>query len=124
MTLSPNTARTPPDLPQSVARPTTPAARVAAGGFSEGIDMQRKDILDAAAQAVTVDRAATHGNVEDNLNDVAMLWTARLDVNITAAQVAIMLIDLKTVRAWSKPQHVDNWVDMAGYAACGGEVAT
>jgi hypothetical protein len=35
-----------------------------------------------------------------------------------------MLIDLKTVRAWSNPEHFDNWVDMAGYAACGGEIAT
>ena len=30
---------------------------------------------------------------------------------------------LKTVRAWGNPDHGDNWVDIAGYAACGGELA-
>ena len=34
-----------------------------------------------------------------------------------------MLVDLKTVRAWGNPAHDDNWVDIAGYAACGGEIA-
>tara|TARA_R110002111_G_scaffold34063_2_gene67878 strand:- start:229 stop:489 length:261 start_codon:yes stop_codon:yes gene_type:complete len=85
--------------------------------------MKRADILNAAAQAVTVDRAATHGDVEDNFNAIAALWTARMGIRVTAHQVAIMLIDLKTVRAWGNPAHDDNWIDMAGYAACGGEVA-
>lgn len=83
----------------------------------------RAAILDAARQAVMVDRAATHGAVERSFGTIADLWSARLGVAITAAQVAIMLIDLKTVRAWGNPAHADNWVDMAGYAACGGEIA-
>jgi hypothetical protein len=33
-----------------------------------------------------------------------------------------MMIDLKTVRAWNNPSHADNWIDIAGYAACGGEM--
>ena len=85
--------------------------------------MNRKEILTTAEQCVTVDRAATHGDIEDNFNSIAAIWSARLGVPISAHQVAIMLIDLKTVRAWSNPKHMDNWVDMAGYAACGGEVA-
>ena len=83
----------------------------------------RARILDAAGQAVTVDRAATHGSVEDNFANVATIWSMRTGTAITPAQVAIMLIDLKTVRAWGNPQHGDNWIDIAGYAACGGEVA-
>lgn len=85
--------------------------------------MNRADTLAAAAQAVTVDRAATHGDVEDNFTAIARQWTARLGLRITAAQVAIMLIDLKTVRAWGNPDHDDNWIDIAGYAACGAEVS-
>lgn len=85
--------------------------------------MNRADILTTAAQAVTVDRAATHGDVEDNFASLAAIWSARLGVSITSSQVAIMMIDLKTVRAWNNPKHADNWVDCAGYAACGGEVA-
>lgn len=34
-----------------------------------------------------------------------------------------MLVDLKVTRAWGNPSHGDNWVDIAGYAACGGELA-
>jgi len=86
--------------------------------------MTRAEILRDATQAVTVDRAATHGSVKDNFTALARIWSGRLGVNITPAQVAIMMIDLKTVRAWGNPGLADNWVDMAGYAACGGEVAT
>jgi len=85
--------------------------------------MNRSDTLAAASQAVTVDRAATHGDVEDNFATLARVWSARLGQHITAAQVAIMMIDLKAVRAWGNPAHEDNWIDMAGYAACGAEVA-
>tara|TARA_R110000772_G_scaffold196738_1_gene307514 strand:+ start:732 stop:998 length:267 start_codon:yes stop_codon:yes gene_type:complete len=85
--------------------------------------MNRADTLTAAAQAVTVDRAATYGDLEDGFNDIARIWSVRLGKPITAAQVAIMMIDLKSVRAWGNPAHDDNWVDIAGYAACGAEVS-
>lgn len=49
---------------------------------------------------------------------------ARLGVAIAPHQAAIMLADLKSVRAWHNPAHLDNWVDGAGYYACGGEIAT
>jgi hypothetical protein len=84
--------------------------------------MTRYDILNAAMQAVTVDRAATHGDAERSFAQIAAVWSARLGVPITAPQVCIMMIDLKCARAWSNPTHADSWVDMAGYAACGGEV--
>ena len=83
----------------------------------------RAEILAAAAQAVTVDRAATHGEAERSFAQIAALWSVRLGVEITPEQVSILLVDLKTVRAWGNPGHFDNWVDIAGYAACGGEVA-
>tara|TARA_R110000772_G_scaffold35686_1_gene85925 strand:- start:612 stop:878 length:267 start_codon:yes stop_codon:yes gene_type:complete len=85
--------------------------------------MKREAILEAAAQAVTTDRQATHGNVENNFEDVAAIWSYRLGVKITPAQATIMMIDLKLVRAWGNQTHADNWIDMAGYAACGGELA-
>lgn len=86
--------------------------------------MTRAAILDAAKARVTVDRAATHGPAENTFGLIARLWSARLGREITPAQVAIMMIDLKTARAWGSPGHGDNWVDIAGYAACGGELAT
>lgn len=85
--------------------------------------MTRAGVLDAARQAVTVDRAATHGAAEDTFGAIARVWSARLGVAITPAQVCILLADLKACRAWGNPGHADNWVDLAGYAACGGELA-
>ena len=82
----------------------------------------RAEILAEAARCVTVDRAATYGSAEDSFGAIAAIWSARLGVKIRADQVAIMLIDLKCVRAWGNPGHRDNWVDIAGYAACGGEI--
>lgn len=80
-------------------------------------------ILNAAREAVTRDRAATHGDAEASFAETAAVWSVRLGVTITPAQVALMLVDLKVTRAWGNPGHQDNWVDIAGYAACGGEIA-
>ncbi|WP_333830502.1 DUF6378 domain-containing protein [Pararhodobacter sp.] len=85
--------------------------------------MKRSEVLNAARQAVTIDRAATHGKPEDSFGQIARVWSARLGVTVTPAQVCILLADLKGARAWSNPAHADNWVDLAGYAACGGELA-
>ena len=84
--------------------------------------MKRSEILDAARHAVTADRDATHGAPEESFGAIARLWSARLGVTLRPDQVAIMMLDLKTCRAWGNPGHADNWVDMAGYAACGGEL--
>lgn len=85
--------------------------------------MDRAEILRAASQAVTVDRAATHGEAEDSFAAIAAIWSLRLGVPVTAAQVALMMVDFKTVRAWGNPGHADSYVDIAGYAALAGEIA-
>jgi hypothetical protein len=87
--------------------------------------MKRADILATASEYVTTDRAATHGNAEDNFLRTAELWNAYLGVdNISATDVAVMLALLKVARIKQNPNHTDNWIDIAGYAACGGEIAT
>ena len=87
--------------------------------------MKRADILATASEYVTTDRAATHGDAEDNFRRIAELWKAYLGVDdITTIDVAVMLALLKVARIRSNPNHADNWIDIAGYAACGGEIAT
>lgn len=83
----------------------------------------RAKILDAAHAAVTVDRAATHGRPEDTFGVLAGLWSAYLGVPVTPADTALMLVLLKVARAGGNPAHQDNFVDIAGYAACAGELA-
>ena len=86
--------------------------------------MKRTDILATAAEVVTVDRAATHGKAEDSFARIARLWSAYLDVPVSSIDVAAMLGLMKIARIGGNPAHADNWIDLAGYAACGGEIAT
>jgi hypothetical protein len=83
----------------------------------------RSEILDTAREYVTQDRAATHGDAERNFELIADYWSAHLDLNITASDVAVMMTLLKIARIRSNPHNLDNWVDACGYMACGGEIA-
>ena len=86
--------------------------------------MNRQTILTTATEYVTKDRAATHGDAERNFQTIAALWTAYTGHSLTAVDVAAMMMMLKLARIKSNPANADNWVDAAGYAACGGEIAT
>lgn len=85
--------------------------------------LTRAAVLARALDAVTRDRAATHGAPEDSFARLAAVWSALLGAAVTPAQAALMLAALKVVRGWSNPGHADNWIDLAGYAACGGELS-
>lgn len=85
--------------------------------------MKRAEILDTAKVLVTGNRQAAHGKPEETFGKLADIWSAMLGVPITPEQAALMLAALKIARAWNNPQHDDNWIDLAGYAACGGELA-
>ena len=85
--------------------------------------MNRTDILDAARQAITVDRAATHGEAENTFPDIAGLWSVLFGIDITAAQVAQAMVLFKVARMKANPGHADNYTDAVGYAAIAGELA-
>jgi hypothetical protein len=85
-------------------------------------------ILQKAISAV-IARGRNYGDVEDNFDRIAARWRVHLknrfgqDVPIDAISVALMMDDVKTARLENDPLHLDSWVDKAGYAACGGEIA-
>jgi hypothetical protein len=85
--------------------------------------MTRAEILDHARQAITVDRAATHGEAEDTFGLIAALWSADLGVPLTAVDVARLMVLFKLARFKGNPGHADNATDMVGYAAIAGELA-
>lgn len=85
--------------------------------------MNRTEILEAARQAVAVDRAATYGEAERNFGVIADLWSAYTGQALEPHDVAAMMILLKVALISGNPRHADSWVDVAGYAACGGEIA-
>ena len=86
--------------------------------------MNRTDILDAARQAITVDRAKTHGDAENTFGLIAAYWSAHLDCKVTAGDVAIMMTLFKGARMKANPGHADNYTDAVGYAAIAGELAS
>lgn len=84
--------------------------------------MKRAEILERAKACVCGDREQDYGSPEQNFQRIASLWTDYLGYEITAIDVASMLALLKIARIASGHAKEDNWVDLAGYAACGGEL--
>ena len=84
----------------------------------------RASILDTAKGYVTQDRAETHGSMEDNFSTIAAYWNIHLGAPfVDAVDVGLMMAMVKMARAKSNKSHADNFVDLAGYAACAGELA-
>lgn len=84
--------------------------------------MKRADLLARVAEVVDHDRQATHGRPEDSFTRIAGLWSAYLDIEVQPHDVAALMALLKLARIHENPKHDDNWIDLAGYAACGAEV--
>lgn len=85
--------------------------------------MTREDILNEAGNCVLRDRDREYGTPEDSFSLIADLWTTYLRERVVIAprDVAAMMALLKIARI-SRSCKSDNWIDLAGYAACGGEL--
>lgn len=86
--------------------------------------MLRPDILDTAKSYVMQDRQADYDTPENNFGRIAAMWAAYKGQPFNPHDVAVMMALVKVARIASSPGKADNWVDLAGYAACGGEIAT
>lgn len=89
--------------------------------------MTRPEILDAAKACVCGQREQDYGKPEDNFRLIANLWNVYLGLEgfneITPLDVAMMMALLKIARISTGTGTADSFVDLAGYAACGGEIA-
>ena len=105
--------------------------REAAEQLSAPVIRTRAEILEAAGKCITGGRDEEYGEPEDSFDLIARLWEPYIravcvspsaDVTIRPQDVAILMALLKIARAAvnDKP---DNFVDLAGYAACAGEAA-
>ncbi len=86
--------------------------------------MTREECLDECKEIVTKHRQSCYGLPEDNFARIALMWSAYLGCEVKPYDVANLMILLKVVRSKNSPEKADNWIDAAGYAACGCEVAT
>lgn len=90
----------------------------------------RAQFLDEVEKLVCKDRNVTHGDAEDNFRVIADLWnvylknshgTANTD-DLNNKDVAIMMCLFKISRLMTNVNNMENWLDLAGYAACGGGI--
>ena len=85
--------------------------------------MTRKDVLEKARSCVCGEREEDYGRPEDNFKQIADLWSAYTGHSYSALDVSMMMALLKIARIRGGGSE-DSFVDLAGYAACGGEVFT
>ena len=93
--------------------------------------MTREEILREALRCVTGEREQQYGSPEDSFEVIADLWmvyiktrcvSGNVGVYVGADDVAAMMALLKIARICTGKYKGDNWVDLAGYAACGGAI--
>lgn len=99
----------------------------AEGPAPQPAGMTRAQILDTAKTIVCGQREQDYGSPEDSFAAIAAYWTLYLiyhgSLSLTSQDVAMMMILLKVARQGGSGK-LDNLIDIAGYAACGGEIAT
>ncbi len=94
--------------------------------------MTRTDVLDQAHKCVCGDREQDYGSPENNFATIAKMWNAYINAYLTPVHnivlelaphdVAAMMAQVKLARVATGHGKADNWIDLAGYAACGGEL--
>ena len=84
--------------------------------------MTRDEILDKAADLITASRDEMYGDPRTYHQRIADLWSVILGVEVDADEVILCMIAVKMSRLIKTPEHEDSWVDIAGYAALGGEI--
>ena len=101
-------------------------AQVEAASSPASRSYSRDNILDIAKEYVTKDRAADHGDMQDNFQRIADYWNTHLGLisYIKDTDVAVMMSLLKVARIHSNTKNPDNWIDACGYMSCGGELAS
>jgi len=90
----------------------------------------RTAVLEKANEYVSIDRQSDHGNPENTFAIHAELWSAYLNalqgstcIKLRSEDVAAMMVLFKVGRVSQNIRHADTWIDIAGYAACGAELA-
>jgi len=88
----------------------------------------RSLLLRQADETINGPRAADYGDVHTHFGVIADMWTVYLGRRGIAGElqpedVSLMMALVKIARLAGQPGHWDSWLDIAGYAALGAEVA-
>lgn len=74
-----------------------------------------KSINQTASEVVKGPRRKSYGDARQSFERIARSWSDILTAPVSARQVALCMISLKTLRDSNSPKR-DNLVDIAGYA--------
>lgn len=85
---------------------------------------KREECLRKACEIVNGQREQSYGTPEDNFRMIAELWSSYLEADVSAVDVAMMMSLLKIARISTGTFKEDSFIDLAGYAACGYEIAS
>lgn len=89
--------------------------------MNEDNNEAKVSVLKEANKIIYGDREQTYGKPSKNLNTTAKMWNAYISAvggrDLTAKDVAVMMVLLKTARLANQPDHRDSIVDICGYAA-------
>lgn len=86
------------------------------------VTSERERILREAKDNICGQREQDYGSPENNFQLIADLWTDYLGEKVSSVDVAMMMCLLKIARIKNGGGTGDSFVDLAGYAACGGEI--
>lgn len=82
----------------------------------------RSEVLAIAADLINGERQKHYGTPQDNFGTTAKMWSAYLDIEISASDVCHLMTLLKICRLKRGP-HRDSSIDACGYMALGAEVS-
>ncbi|QHB37792.1 hypothetical protein I5G63_gp051 [Mycobacterium phage Imvubu] len=116
-------AWTDPDHPDTVGYTMPQVPPVLDPNNPASYQQPREQVLTTAASLICGDRQASYGDATESFARLGRLWSEVLGMEVTPEQVALCLVQLKVSRLVVSPTHEDSWVDIAGYAALGGEIA-
>ena len=90
--------------------------------------MDRKEVLEKAQTLITGERSKDYGDAYENHARIAEGWNVIIKGALmthgllTPAHVTLMMDWVKTSRLIESLDHVDSWIDKAGYTALGAEL--
>lgn len=96
-------------------------------GKNESVDdvwLEKAEFFNETLRLVSQDRTQQYGDGDENMWRIAAMWSAYLNHDVSASDVAAMMILHKVSRIAHKNDEKahDSWIDIAGYASLGDSV--
>lgn len=76
-------------------------------------------IFDKATQTITQERGAIYGHPADDFGRLSKMAEGIADCKDETIRHALYMILAKVARLAHTPDHLDSWIDIAGYARTG-----